>query len=371
MNRVVTRCVVLLLSLSWSTLVYSQRHEMPIRYFSEPTLPQDVYGMRKIPIDTGSLSTPKDTLFQLLSERGDPIAYYRKIVTEVCFDHSCRLLRVNLYWNVTGRYFGFELPPNEFLSKAEHEPFSPEEYQRLHTILADSLSPIGNLQYEDLMPKGQPDGLLDGVTGATSQDVLQYVVKGAVYTTYTTWNLIYGDTQNAVVQATEQALDADYLRAILNSGDLGDRYWALDRLRLLPDTATVMLQEKVLKMVCDDSYNLAAHIIEVLPDRWCADSKLQQALWSKFDCVQYALKPLLLKRISLCEQVDDAVLLGVADRLPLMNGPVLTAGLECLRKYLPENKAVLQRVTSLLHHKNRFVANQARKFLNEVTAVNP
>lgn len=371
MNRAITMGIVLLVSFAWSTLAYSQRHETTIRYFTEPTLPQSIGDVRKIAIDTGTVSDPRDTLFQVLSEQGNPVAYYRKILTEVCFDHSCRLLRVNLYWNVTGRYFGFELPPNEFLSKAEHEPFNAEEYARLHTILADSLSPIGNFRYQDLIPQNKRGGLLDGITGPTSKDVLQYVVKGAVYTTYTTWNLIYGETQKAIIQATEQVLDAEYLLAILNSPDIGDRYWALDRLSLLADTdAVAEVKEHVLELVCDDSYNLAVHALDVLPDYWCMDPQFQQALWKEFDCVQYALKPALLKKIGFCEQVDEAVLLDVADRLPRMNGPVLTAGFECLRRYLPENKVVLDRVTSLLDHENQYVVTQARKFLDEVTTRN-
>src|SRR5690606_32271557 len=107
-NRVFAMGAILLISLFWSTVMCAQQqHEGSIHYFTEPTLLHDVYGVHRIPIDTGDVSAPKDTLFQLLSREGKPVSYYRKIITEVCFDSSCRLLRVNLYWNVTGRYLGF------------------------------------------------------------------------------------------------------------------------------------------------------------------------------------------------------------------------------------------------------------------------
>lgn len=369
MNRVLTMGIMLVVSLCWNTVAWSQQQVAPIRYFTEPTLPQDVYLIHPIPIDTGETAAPKDTLFQLMSLEGKPVSYYRSVVTEVCFDNSCRLLRVNLYWNVTGRYLGFELPPHEFLSKAEHEPFTLDEYLRLHDILTDSLSPIGSFTYEELVPMRPVIGVLDGITGATSQNVLQYVVKGAVFTTYTIWNLIYGDTQREVVKATEQALDANYLLAILNSASVWDRHWALNRLSLLSDTPGV-LKDRVLDLVCSESYNLAAHAIEAVPQAWCAESAFQQALWAEFDCVQYALKPALLRKIGACDHPDDTVLLDIARHLPPMNGPVLTAGLESLRKYLPENQALLLRVAALLDHENRFVANQVKKFLDEVTADN-
>src|SRR5690606_10087386 len=117
---------------------------------------------------------------QVLSKDGIPVSYYRKIITEVCFDDKCRLLKANIFWNITGRYLGVELPDNEFLSKTDHEPFTLAEYNRLNLLLADSLLPLGTLRYEDLVPPPTyAIGKFDAVTGATSKDVLEYVVQGA------------------------------------------------------------------------------------------------------------------------------------------------------------------------------------------------
>src|SRR3546814_5039171 len=71
------------------------------------------------------------------SDLGFPVAYYRKINTDVCFDGKCRMLKVSLYWNVTGRFLGIELPPGEFLSKSDHEPFTLSEYYRMNRRSAE------------------------------------------------------------------------------------------------------------------------------------------------------------------------------------------------------------------------------------------
>jgi len=362
--------IALLASLCWSILGWGQQQRALSRYFTEPTLPQDVYRVHPIPIDTREMTGPPDTLYQCVSADGKPLSYYRKIVTEVCFDNSCRLLRVNLYWNVTGRYLGFELPPNEFLSKAEHEPFTADEYLRLHGILADSLSPIGSFTYQELLPRRPVIGQLDAITGATSKDVMQYVVKGAAFTTYTVWNLIYGETQAEVVKATERLMDGDYLLGILNSQDAWDHHWALDRLNLISEVPD-SVKHRVLDLACDDSYNLATHALEAIPSNWCDEPRFQQALWAKFDCVLYALKPALLNKIQLSDHPNETVLLEVARRLPSMNGPVLTAGLECLGEYLSDNRQVFMQVSSLLDHENRFVVNQVKKLLAAVAADTP
>src|SRR3546814_13230678 len=84
------------------------------RFFLRPTLDLPVSEVRTSLV-TVEDSIPNDTLFQLLSSEGFPVAYYRKINTDVCFDGKCRMLKVSLYWKITGRYLGLELPPGEFL----------------------------------------------------------------------------------------------------------------------------------------------------------------------------------------------------------------------------------------------------------------
>ncbi|MBD1424303.1 hypothetical protein [Sphingobacterium arenae] len=360
--------IMLLVFYGVTSTFSQQRQEDTIRYFTTPTLPQNVADVNSMLIDTGGVSAPKDTLFQLLTARGDPISYYRKISTEVCFDGSCRLLRVDLYWNVTGRYLGFELPPKGFLSKAEHEPFNEQEYQQLHAILADSLSPIGNFNYQNLIPQSSAAEGVDAVTRPTSKDVLPYVVKGAVFTTHKMWNLVYGQVQRDVEHATEAALNPEFLLDMLNSDDIWDRYWALDRMHMLSDHP-LQVKDKVVGFLCDSSYNLVLHALTVLPKDWGEDSSFQQKLWLAFDCVPPALKPKLMEKLGTYEKLDRSIILDITDRLPTMYGPVLTAALQCLRNYLPKEPEILRRVTALLDHNNPYIAKQIKKFLQEVPTI--
>src|SRR5690606_28823472 len=96
-----------------------------IKYFQTPTVPLEAARVVKHYIDFKD-SIPNDTLYQIRSVEDFPIAYYRKIRTGLCFDNKCRLLDIILYWNITGRYLGFEMPKDEFLSKTDHEPFVPK-----------------------------------------------------------------------------------------------------------------------------------------------------------------------------------------------------------------------------------------------------
>jgi hypothetical protein len=109
-------CIVLGLFL---ILVSTYDSAAQSRYFRTPTLPLAA-ETTVAHVVASQDSIANDTLFQQFSKEGFPVAYFRKIRTSVCFDNKCRLLKVNLYWNPTGRYLGFELEKGEFLSKAEH-----------------------------------------------------------------------------------------------------------------------------------------------------------------------------------------------------------------------------------------------------------
>ena len=95
------------------------------------------------------------------------------------------------------------------MSKFDHEPFSQEEYEELDQLLADPFLPLGNYTFEELVKR--PDTVsqsMDGVSGATMKDVLEYIVPGAAYTTHKLWNLIHGPIQQEVIRLTEQQLDS-------------------------------------------------------------------------------------------------------------------------------------------------------------------
>ncbi len=336
-----------------------------IKYFNTATILQDYSHIVPIPVDTGSGVLSKDTLFQLVSKVDKPVSYYRKIVKEICFDGSCRVLKVNLYWNVTGRYLGFELPPQEFLSKAEHKPFVSQEYEQLHAILADSLSALGTYRYEQLIPKQAPISLVDGVTRPTSIDVLQHVVKGAVFTTYSMWHLVYGQMQRDVEEATASTLDAVLLLDIMQSPVPWDWMWGLDRVYLVVD-APDALKQRALSFISKDSFGLASKAIASIPDQWCVDVDFQQALWSRFDEVPFALKPSLIQKLAKSQSLDKSILLALSEQLSGFNGALLDAALTCLQKYATIYPEIKLNIVALAKHNNPYIAKQAQKFLQEI-----
>ena len=170
-------------------LSFSQ--EEPSKIFVQNPTISNPFKETQSEILTFKDSLSAELLFLHRSDKQIPLYYTKNIKSEVCFDKECRLLDIYIYWNITGRYLGFETPKGEFLSKYDHEPFTEVEYLQLNELLANPSLPFGNISFDELVTiKDSKEGEIDGVSGATNPNIEKMVVKGAAYTTYKLWNII-------------------------------------------------------------------------------------------------------------------------------------------------------------------------------------
>jgi hypothetical protein len=308
-------------------------------------------------------SSLQDTLFQVVSQEGFPIYYYKNIRTGICFDNQCRPLDMMLYWNPTGRYLGFGLPEGEFLSKYDHAPFTEAEYDRLNTLLADSLLPLGTVSFEELIGiSDQTNALADGVSGATSAQVSEYVVEGAAYTTHTLWNIVYGSTQDEIVELTDQVLSSEFLYRILKKGSLSDQFWALSRVEdvEIPDPK---LLETLLQMIGGDDYSLAQMALEALPESSIEMDLAQVALFSVYEEANYSMKRLIIDKLQDVTHLSADVVKMSRDMLPDLNGVLLRDMLGLYREHKIDDEDTIKKISALLTSDNRYISGKAYDFL--------
>ncbi|WP_421829833.1 hypothetical protein [Larkinella sp.] len=333
-----------------------------IRYFHSQTIqlkPDTIQAfVSQFKDDAGN-----DTLFQIRSKEGYPVSYFRKIKTSVCFDNKCRLLDIVLYWNVTGRYLGYELPEGEFLSKTEHEPFKPAEYARLNDLLADPFSPLANFSYEELVPKADAVASgLDAVSSATSKNVLDYVVEGAVYTTYKMWHFVYGAAQKEVIKLTEKRLSPGFLLKVLESPDSGDKIWALNHIRGQVGL-TPALRTTVLSFIDNNRFNLAERAIHALSPAELKSDSLQQLLFEKYPRANYSLKNLIVAKLKEAPHLNGSVKTALANALKSANGELLTNILDLFRQHRVSDRETGRIIAGLLQSDNNFLAQKAFIYL--------
>ncbi|MBD2702819.1 hypothetical protein IC229_19385 [Spirosoma sp. BT702] len=338
-----------------------------IRYFRTPTLPFKADTTLAYEAAAED-SIVNDTLFQMRSKEGFPVAYYRKIRTSVCFDNKCRLLKVNLYWNPTGRYLGFVLDKGEFLSKAKHKPFKKAEYARMSDILADPFSPLATLAYSEIAPSVKPvdpADEVDGVSSATAKNVLDYVVEGAAYTTYKMWHVVYGPTQEEVTRLTQKSLSPELLLVILDSPDGLDKRWGLDHIRGNV-SLTPALQTKLFTFINGDKYNLTERAIHALDPGEAQDDSWQVLLADKLAVTNYATQKLIINKFKEVARLDPQAKKSMAERLPSLNGELINNTLDVFQKHRVTDVETCRRIVDLLNNPNQFVARKAFSYLEKL-----
>lgn len=307
-----------------------------------------------------------DTLYQVRSAGGIPVSYYRKIHTSVCFDNKCRLLNAIVHWNITGRYLGIELPPGEFLSKKEHEPFTADEYRHLHALLSDANSPLGGFSYNELVPRQTaPSEEIDAVSSPTAKHLLEYVVEGAAFTTYKLWHIVYGTTREEVSALTAAQISRMLLVQILHSPVMADKLWGLNHRKLVQGSSPV-LRAQLLDLALSPEYNLAERAINAIDSSDLRFGNFQSQWVSRIQAMNHSLqKPAILKMRE-APRLDPAVGVMLAEKLSTLSGDLVGTVLDVLAGHALYNPEICSKVADLLSNPNYFISRQAFDFLTGI-----
>jgi hypothetical protein len=151
---------------------------------------------------------------------------------------------VRLHFDPLGNYERYELPSGGNLTKRGHQPFSPDDHKKLHTLLSDPHSQLKTIKWDQIrMPKSSAAAgdKVDGITGATVLTRQGVIVVGGAYTCYTLWHWSHGEVVNVIREMTISASDKQDLLRYLCSGEYPYVAFATDQLqtRKLFDAATV------------------------------------------------------------------------------------------------------------------------------------
>lgn len=139
-----------------------------------------------------------------MDERGI-IYWYRNLSTPVCLDGECMLINIGIYWDYAGDFFGLEVY-DQPLTKFNHLAFSKSDYEKLETTLQNDWSILREYKLNNLIDQ---DLKVDGVSGATIQEVADETVKDAVYTTYTIWHLVHLGEKEQLINLTTSILNEE------------------------------------------------------------------------------------------------------------------------------------------------------------------
>ena len=314
------------------------------------------------------------TLLVYLDSQGYPSGYGMELVNKVCLDDVCKLVEVTLYWDAMGYYQRLEYPKGKPLTKLEHDPFTPEDYRKLDSILKDRKSilidhSLGFLATEDHDKpsagenKTEADDI-DAVTRPTPHAVKEAVVKDAAWTTWVLWK--YANTEIvAILQAmTEAQCSPDYLHHLLDSKDWSKIKFALDYC-LKQESVPGRYIDQVLKVLPTadiDHIELAiGYLQQANPDKHTFYRKLISAL----PTLEEYSASLVIEMLESDEKLDGQILEALTDNLGKQSFYPLHLALRLVENRNFFSKEVEENVVKLLQAKDFFVARRASEFLSQ------
>jgi hypothetical protein len=228
---------------------------------------------------------------------GLPDFYLCHVNTPVCSDGLCRSLILDVYWDLLGNFTRFEVPGHPPLTKWDHLEFSAEDYVKLGEILKDKNSVLGSVR--DVNSLFDPttkkiSATVDAVTGATRETIKNAVVPGAVYSSYTLWQLVNGEIPSRIQQYTISYRGPDLINKFLLSENYHYHYEALDY--LVSTGYEGHLTELVSMLdICDPF--VARMAVRWFPLSWLEDAQFQLAVTVLIDQFDYRAQEIWLDRM--------------------------------------------------------------------------
>lgn len=167
------------------------------------------------------------TLVEIQNERKRPISFYMDVESVVCGDKQCRIDIVRIYWDNLGRFKQLSIPNEVALEKAKGTHFTQADYQKLDKILKDKNSPLAEVYKNEIVSRGGSEGI-DGMSGATVLLEKEAFVEGAVWTCYSLWHWVHGETQQIIRTITGATFTIAELQDLLKQDSLDWQYLAIE-----------------------------------------------------------------------------------------------------------------------------------------------
>ena len=307
-------------------------------------------------------------LYEYIDDEDVTRYFRREIFTCVCTDTSCMPVRLRLYWDVIGDFLGYELPEGVELEKTDDDVFTKEDYEKLTEVLHNPVSTLNTYRIDELVSKTEEDDTdsTDGTTGATVMAIKNAVVENAVYTTYTLWHIVYGETRSKIRELVAQRQDTSFLLHMLNSAKSSYRLWAIDQIK-----ARRLLQDQHFYPVIIDILNGKDEAVA----KWALDSfekddlivsKIQYDLYRVFDGSSVSMKFNTLRKLSQAETLNQEIIIKLLEDFIENNlGPgIFTHIMDLTANIKKPNELLLSKLISLLSHPNFYVSRKVYMYLS-------
>ena len=306
-------------------------------------------------------------------EQGFPSGYSMELINEVCLDGVCKLVEVTMYWDAIGFYQNLEYPEGKPLTKVEHEPFVPADYEKLDSILKDRDSilddhELGFLASEkdDKSPEGEEDDEyqdVDGVSKATPGAVKEAVVKDAAWTTWVLWKYANTELVTIMQEMTKSRISHKFLQHLLDSKNWQKIEFVLNHLLEQKPVAPQYIDKvaEVMPTAGIDHIELAIEYLQqASPDKNTCYRKLISAL-PELNGYNSAL---VIELLESDEQLENGILEQLAANIGNQEYYLIHLALRLIEGREFFSNAIEADIVKLLEIQDFFIARRASDFLS-------
>ena len=348
--------LLLLLNFSTGRAVFAGSNEVTTIELTDPVYPEE--------------AKRQYTLNSHPDAEGFPSGYSMQLVNKVCLDDVCKLVEVTLYWDAMGFYERLEYPERRPLTKVEHDPFTPADYEKLDSILKDRESILNDhslgflaTEKDDTDSAEDDDDDLDGVSKATPGAVKEAVVKDAAWTTWVLWKYAHTEIVPMMQAMTESRCSPEYLQHLLDSKDWRKIEFAIHYLlKQKPVTAQYLDEVATLLPSADiDHIELAMEYIQqASPDKNTGYRKLIGVLGA----LDEYNAGLVIELLESDEKLDEEILEELTSSLEQQDYYPIHLALRLVESRNFFSEEVEANLVNLLQSKDFFIARRASEFLS-------
>lgn len=325
---------------------------------------QAVSGVRAFKAFTASVNdSTKADVYLRFDDQGDPDAYYCHVNTAVCEEGLCKLMVIDVYWDLLGNFLRYELPDGEALTKLDHQEFTTEDHEQLYKILSDKGSILRDYPADDLIDRPivkKSDKEVDAVSSATRVDVRDAVVGGAVYSTYVLWHIVNGPIASRIVEHSKPLLTKERVEEMFYSTNFYYQYYALNAISS-EDSAKYV--DKIFHLLRNGASYIPYFAIEKVPASAWTKGPYQRTLLEFFTQTDFELQNFILNRIERVALSSEALEQLVSGMHRLRDSQTVKA-LAIVRNNMPRLSAVAREgLAKLKGHSNKEIAQAVGKIL--------
>lgn len=322
-------------------------------------------------------------LLAYYDDHGHPTGYSMDLINSVCLDNKCKLVEVTMYWDDAGNYSHLTYPEKKPLTKVEHEPFTPEDYESLDKILKDKKSilqehSLAYLAKEPDKPKKKKDDKplssfldpheddVDGESIATPATVKDAVVKDAAWTTWVLWTYANSEIVPILQAETELHCTPAYIQKTLNSKEWLKIEFILNYLmrEQIYTQAYVDATAKDLAGADIDQIGLALTYLKTATQN--KNNYYKKTIQTLPELGNYNAA-MIIDELANEDALDDEILLLLSEMLSQSSYYTVHLSLNFIEsKDLYSDKLELN-LSALLDVKDFFIARRAYRFLEEQT----